>query len=116
MAYFLMVLLGLLIGAASVFFALARQRRTLAAAKKQRDSQHQEISQVLEDIRLREQKLHEFEIRVVTYNELQEENAILKRDLRKAAVKLRKLELDRGAQRRSRLLDDDRFRRLGRDS
>lgn len=116
MAYFLMVLLGLLVGGAGVFFALARQRKTLAEAKKQRDSQRQEISQVLEDIRLREQKLHEFEIRVVTYNELQEENAILKRDLRNAAVNLRKLELDHGAQRRSRLLDDDRFRRLGRDS
>ncbi len=116
MAYFLMVLLGLLIGVAGMYFALARQRKALAAAKQHRDAQHQEISEVLEDIRLREQKLHEFEIRVVTYNELQEENAILKRDLWKAAVKLRKLELDHGAQRRSRLLDDDRFRRLGRDT
>jgi multidrug resistance efflux pump len=98
MDYFLMVLLGLLGGGAGVFVALARQRRSLAEAKKQRESQHKEISEILEDIRLREQKLHEFEIRVVTYNELQEENAILKRDLRNAAVHLRKLELDHQSQ------------------
>jgi hypothetical protein len=101
MGYFLMVVLGLLGGGTCVFVALAQQRKSLAETRQQQEAHRKEISETLDNIRERERKLQEFEIRVVTYSELQEENVILKRDLRNIAGNVRKLTFERDLQRQS---------------
>jgi len=60
-----------------------------------------------------EEKRTEFESRVVSYQEVQNENAILKHDLQTVDVNVRKLELDRQIQREAQEKLDERCRDLG---
>ena len=59
-----------------------------------------------------EAKRREIETRIISYKELQDENAILKRDIQNIDVNLRKLELDRELQREDQEKLDKRSREL----
>ena len=59
------------------------------------------------------QAIAAFEAKVVSFNELQEENTILKRDLRNLDVNVRKLQLDRDLQQQTQNTLDEKANELG---
>jgi len=114
MSYVVVMLLGIIGGAVSVYvpFAIRRaavQARSIEVRNQLQDLEEQRTTHVEVERRWREERdetekrLHaerkEFEKRVVSYSELQDENTILKRDLQNVDVSLRKLEIDRDIQR-----------------
>jgi ssDNA-binding Zn-finger/Zn-ribbon topoisomerase 1 len=92
MEYALVFLLGVIAGGTSLFGIFAARRSSLNAQKRQQDAQEERIQEILKGRAW-------FETQVVSYKELQNENAILKRDLQNVDVNIRKLELDRQLQR-----------------
>ncbi|MBL7141424.1 MAG: GIY-YIG nuclease family protein [Planctomycetes bacterium] len=98
-------LLGVFGGAATVFVAFAEKRRRLNQQRREHEKQIKWVNESKIWISNREKELEqsaaelttqeaEFQGRVVKYQELQEENGILKRDLQNIDVNLRKLRLD----------------------
>src|SRR3990172_5706445 len=92
MEYALVFLLGVIAGGTSLFGIFAARRSSLNAQKRQQDAQEERIQEILKGRAW-------FETQVVSYKELQNENAILKHDLQNVDVNVRKLELDRQLQR-----------------
>ena len=113
MIYIFTFLMGLLAGAVCVFlFLLDKQRRL----KEQRDNQkiqEKGIHEALLAIKANRQDMKEFDSRVISYNELQCENAIIKRDLQNIDVDLRKSQLDHEQQRQKQETLDQRSNELG---
>ena len=105
MAYVFMFLLGLVGGGFCVFLALMEKRRRMRDQKMKQDSQAKKIQAGLQATKDKQQKLDRWsselkaqqegiDSRVVSYKELQDESAILKRDLQNVDVNLRKMQLD----------------------
>jgi len=107
-----------------MFAVLLERLRRVKQQKKQQDAQEerirttsqalsaqrQELAQQAAMLRDQQERLH---ARVVSYSELQDENAILKRDLQNIDVSLRKLEMDRDLQRQNQERLDARAKELG---
>jgi hypothetical protein len=105
MSHFIALLLGVIGSGISVYFALEGKRRRVNAQKQRQDEQEKRIQQLLEEGRAKEidldaraARIREFEAKVISYEELQGENTVLKRDLRNIDVNLRKLQLDQQRQ------------------
>jgi hypothetical protein len=91
---------------------------------RRRAGQEEEMQSALRALKAREEKSDressqlkqdraEFESRAIQYGELQQENTILKRDLRNIDVHLRKLKLDYEMQGQAQGMLDERIRELG---
>lgn len=124
MEYFLIALLGLVGGGICVFIALDKQRKRVTSVKHQLDVIAKETDVKLADIRVREEQIgnntealkkaeENLANRVVAYTELQNENGILKLDLRNVTVHLRKLQLDGEKLGQSQSAIDQKVRELG---
>jgi hypothetical protein len=124
MSYVLLLLLGIVAGGVSVFAALEARRRSLRDEKSKVDAQAIQNDASLAKLKAKEEELTEdvarldkeraaFDSRVVSYDELQQENTILKRDLQNVDVNLRKLQLDQDLQRETQESLDQRSRELG---
>ena len=74
---------------------LARENQNSLLAAKARDEQYDQ------EVRPIKAEQAEFEARMIPYKELQDENTILKRDLRNIVVQVRKVQLDTHVQRES---------------
>src|SRR5438105_3053238 len=109
---------GLIAGGVCLWLAVMDRHRRMREREKISDSQHRRATEMLDrlkrmetDLVSREQELakhkHDWDRRIISYQELQNENAILKRDLQNIDVNLRKLELD-GELRRQRQDELDR--------
>ena len=124
MLYVFVALLGVIAGAVSVFALLDIRRRSVQEQKRRLDGEAKQVHESLSEIKAKEQELGqqagrlkakqaEIEARVVSYRELQDENAILKRDLQNIDVNLRKVRLDRMLQGRTQETLDQRSKDLG---
>ncbi len=124
MLYVFTFLMGLIAGSVCVFLALAVKRMRLKEQKSKQDAQGKSIRKTLQAIKTKQQELDqqavqlqvqqkEIDARVVSYRELQMENAILKRDLQNIDVDLRKVQLDRELQRKTQETLDQRSNDLG---
>lgn len=89
-----------------------------------RESVSRQLQERLDKVRAFETSLNEqasklteaarqFDGRVISYKELEEENAILKRDLRNLAIAIRKIELDRALQQQSQDALDQKVQEIG---
>jgi hypothetical protein len=125
MGYIVSVLLGMVIGALGVGLALmnwyararqkakavesqARRAKEAAAAADAKEKELAELSrQMFQDRR-------ELDSHLVSYRELEQENKILKTDLKNIAVQIHKLELDADLQRRQLKDLNDRSTQLAR--
>jgi hypothetical protein len=110
MSYIIVLLIGIIAGAISVFAALQTMHRNLKERQRQLDAQGERIREGNKRLKAAQQELNQrieslkaeqstFEARVIAYKELQDENAILKRDLQNIDVNLWKLQLDSERQR-----------------
>jgi hypothetical protein len=92
---------------------LAAQQKQLASMRSRADLEHRTR---LEEFKSKEERLHReiaaFNAKVVTYTDLQNENATLKQDLRNLDIGFRKLELDRDVQRKRQHELDERGKEL----
>ncbi len=125
MWYVVASLLGMVGGGLAVFFALEKHRRELrdvaaeaAACMKQVACERQENLATSRD--LAQQREHflaeqaEFGKKVIAYQDLQAENAVLKRDLLNLDIATRKLQIDGQRQQENQQLLDQRVDELGR--
>lgn len=87
-------MLGIFGGALSVFILMYAKYKKARDWKSKQDVREFEIRQSLESLDKKKQLLDEQEKRIISYQELDSENATLKRDLQNVDVQLRKLELD----------------------
>ena len=121
---FAFFLVGLGAGAAFAWVASQRGRFELKKQREEQQAQAGRINEALRKIQARENQLQEaqrdlqtreeqFNKRLIRYEELQNENTILKRDLQNVDVNLRKLLLDRNLQRQKQEELDQRTRELG---
>jgi len=96
-------------GAFATLIALNVMRRRIDELRKQQERETRDNLERIKEIQNQSQRVSqdaailadarkEIDSRVIAYNELENENALLKRDLRNIAVSLRKLQLDRDAQ------------------
>lgn len=124
MLYVLMLLMGMGGGGLVVFLALQERGRKVKADKRHLEAQARKLRQANAEIMASQQELKEradqfkakqddFDRRVVSYTELRNENAMLKRDLQNVDVNLRKLQLDRELQRQAQEALDQRCGELG---
>jgi len=124
MAYTVLFLIGLVIGAGSVFAILIERQRRVNQQKKEQEAKEKTIRETIQALKAQREELTHREVtlkdrqgkldaQVVSYSELQEENAILKRDLQNIDVNLRKLQIDRDAQRQNQEELDARAKELG---
>ncbi len=117
MAYVVVMLLGVFGGAISVYLSLAARRSTLDKQKREQETKAHEIRETSAAIEAREHKLasglEEFETRAISYDDLQEENSILKHDLQNIDVNLRKLQLDTNIQQEMQEVLDKKATELG---
>ncbi len=118
------IFVGGIMGAALTFLLLLNKHNNLQNQKAEQDAKERTIQKSLQDIKAKAHELQaddaklkslleEVESRVVSFEELQNENTILKRDLRNIDVTLRKLELDRHVQQQTQEMLDGRARELG---
>ena len=124
MDYIIVTILGIVGGWGCALIALAVQREKLRAQKREQDLMTEQIRQSSQSIGAARQQIEtessrleaataEFDRRAVSYKELQDENSILKRDLRNLDMNVRKLQLDRDQQRQSQETLDQRSKELG---
>ena len=124
MDYVLTTLVGLIGGAICVLVAFEKKRKQLQEQKRTQDDYRSQIDHSLNSIRTQEEELArvksrldsartEFDSQAVSYKELQDENSLLKRDLRNIDVHLRKLQLDHDQQAQAQLVVNDRVNVLG---
>ncbi|MEX2119397.1 MAG: GIY-YIG nuclease family protein [Pirellulales bacterium] len=135
MGYIFTTLLGLAGGAFCMFIALETKRRRLHEQERRQNAQAADLQKSSVAISARQQELDqyaarltaerdqyaaqlnaeraEFNARVVSYDELQDENAILKRDLRNMDAHVRKIQLDRELQRQAHETLDRKCEELG---
>jgi predicted nuclease with TOPRIM domain len=111
-AYIVVALIGMAGGAFCVFMILEAQRKKLREQKEEQQARSEALQSAAEALRLKteayEEELARFKAAeaalassVVPYRELQDENAILKRDLHNLDVHVRKLKLDHELQRKT---------------
>lgn len=124
MLYAFMFLMGLAAGVVCVFLLLADKRKRLNEQKRRQDSQVRTTQEALRAAKTQRAELdqkaarlqfeeEELSRRVISYTELQQENALLKRDLQGVDVDLRKLQLDRQLQGQNQEMLDQRATDLG---
>lgn len=117
MWYFVFALIGVFGGGYCVYVLTEKKRKELGerqqyletkAAQVQESQEavstaQNELETKAKQLQVLEQRIEErhrhFDRRVVSYDELSHENALLKQDLRNVAVQIRKLQMDREAQR-----------------
>ena len=121
---FAFFLLGLGAGAAFAWVASQRGRFELKKQREEQQAQAKRIDEALRKTQARESQLQEaqldlqvreeqFNKRLIRYEELQNENTILKRDLQNVDVNLRKLLLDQNLQRQRQEEIDRQVQELG---
>lgn len=124
MWYVVMTLLGMACGGVCVFMTLESKRKRLEEQARLQEEQVQRTREALQEISKSRADLDkqsarltaaqaEFKAKTISYQELQNENAILKRDLKNSEVQMRKLQLDREAQKQSQAALDQRGQELG---
>jgi hypothetical protein len=124
MDYIIVALVGMAGGAFCVYMLTEGRRKSLAEQKSEQEARSQSISDSLQKLREREERYDqavtqlkaartEFDARAVPYNELQDENTILKRDLRNIIVQVRKVQLDTHVQRQSQEAVQQKVRDIG---
>ncbi len=117
MSYFVVFVIGVTIGAVCVFAALLNLRAELRAEKRRQEADETRLEKGLRDVASTRQELdkqiNELAGRAVSYEELRQENTILKRDLQNIDVSMRKLELDRELQQKRQELLDRKVTELG---
>lgn len=112
MDYIVVALLGMAGGAFCAFMLTEARRRALQEQKRDQEARAQQIHESFQAVTSREERYGqemqrfkaaqaEFDARAIPYKELQDENAILKRDLRNIVVQARKVQLDTQVQRKS---------------
>jgi hypothetical protein len=106
-------LLGILAGGVSVFALTEVTRSRLRARRRSLDTLAEELKREQQDLDARHAEYQSFSTQMVSYEELQDENAILKRDLQNIDVNLRKIELDRELQRENQNTLDERSKEVG---
>jgi len=120
----LLMLLAFVGGCGCVFVAFDARRKQLRAKEERLSNEAIRIESETASIRAIEKKLSEdstaftsmreqFEKEVISYQELCDENGLLKQDLRNVAVGMRKLELDRDLQTKSQADIDLKVKELG---
>lgn len=125
MTYIVIILISLAVGGGIVFFLTEHVRHTLneqerrqEAEAKQLQARHQALVTEQELLEIETTQLNtariQFESKVISFDEVQAENAILKSDLRNLDVNIRKLELDRDVLRRQQKVQDEKIEELGR--
>lgn len=124
MIYFAMIGLGFFAGGFIVFLLYTARWRSLEEQKKNQEAQERRICKALEAIKEKQQQITQLETslaakqkdidaRVVSYQQLQDENVIIKRDLQNIDVSVRKLALDRRVQQHAQEALDARSKELG---
>jgi Meiotically Up-regulated Gene 113 (MUG113) protein len=111
--YIFMVVVGFIGGSIAVFVAMQNQFRLLQRQRKHQVARSQQIENSIREIKTREAEIARFQSQVVSYKELQDENGILKRDLRNLDIQVRKLQLDRQLQHEHQDSLDKRTNELG---
>ena len=108
-AYIFVLLIGLAGGAICVYVLLEQRQRQLREMRKHVESDKRDNERITQELSDKQRHLEgeanrvqkeaaAFNARVISLNELQNENSILKRDLRNLDIGFRKLKLDRDAQ------------------
>ena len=117
MYYALTFFLGAAVGAAGMFTILFEWQRRLRALKEEVDATRSEAASDRMRLSMDRSEFHAerqaFEERPVQYRDLKDENQILKTDLRNIDVQVRKLQLDRDAQRDAQADINQRVNSLG---
>ena len=124
MFYFLSLLMGLITGGGTVFLLCMKRLGKVRRQKQQQDAAERHMRERLQALAVRERDLQttdstlklskkRFEEKAIAYSELQNENAILKKDLENIDVNLRKLRMDRDQQQSRQQALDARARELG---
>jgi hypothetical protein len=124
MWYVIASLVGMIGGAICVYLALEVKRWQLAEEAQRQEARAKRVQETLQGISTHQQQhakevarlkaeRAEFDARAASYGELQDENAILKRDLRNIDVSMRKVQLDREQQRQTQETLDQRSKDLG---
>jgi hypothetical protein len=124
MEYFVIALLGFVGGGICVFIVLDKRRRHVELLKRQLDENTKDIELKLANVQDRERHLQEKSValsksakdlasRVVAYTELQNENGVLRQDLRNLAVNARKLQLDGQQLQQSQDMISEKVKELG---
>lgn len=119
------VLLGLICGSVLVYYVLAVRLKDVKVQKRKQDAWERKLREGDQKVRQEFEQLRnayadlaakegEFRSRHVTYEELKNENGVLKRDLQNVDVERRKLLLDHANQRRRQDQLDERAESLGR--
>ncbi len=111
MFYFLFFIIGLAGGAFCMFLLVQYRYRKATEEKRSQHARKQKLEQELHELTEKRKRfeavLNEFKQRIASYEQLQGENTILKRDLRNIDVGLRKSQLDVQVQaRRQKELDE----------
>jgi chromosome segregation ATPase len=112
MDYVIVCLIGVFGGGFIVFIALDSKRKKLEKQRQEQEVQLQRIRNDSQAVAARQQELEhlsakfaaehkEFSAKLISYQELQGENVILKRDLKNLDQNVRKLALDRDRQRQT---------------
>ncbi len=117
MEYLVIVILGFAAGAGCIYFVVDAKRKTLEKETKAVRLLAKECEE--EKTRLNtaqaelESRQKAFSKGFITFTELQDENAVLKSDLRNLAVEVRKLQLDRDQQRQTQESLDEKINDVG---
>ncbi len=125
MFYFGMIGLGLVSGGFIVFLLFTVKRALLEEQRNKQEAQEEKIRNTLKAIKAKQQefgrletelaaKQKDIDARVVSYQQLHDENLIIKRDLQNVDVSLRKLGLDHQVQQQRQETIDKRAQELGR--
>lgn len=124
MDYVLISLISFIGGGLCVFLALEKRRRTVEQLKTEQEQLADGLANIRESIQRRQREVDEkealleksrseFQSAFVSYKELQDENAIVKQDLRNTYAHIRKIQLDRDLQRDAQHSLDARVKELG---
>jgi uncharacterized coiled-coil DUF342 family protein len=117
MTYIVLMVIGIILGAGCAFAIVFEKYRSLRKQKQEQDAQartnKERRSKLNSEVLELKNQREELEARVIAYDELVDENSILKRDLQNIDVNLRKLQMDRDMQRRRQEDLDQRGDELG---
>jgi hypothetical protein len=124
MIYIGLFLLGVVVGGICMLVYLSEQHRKMAAQAKAAEALARRANETLAEVARREAEagakeaelaegFARFNARVIKYDELLKESAMLKRDLQNIDVNVNKLELDRELQQRRQAELDERATALG---
>lgn len=114
MTHLVVAVLGVIAGATAVYVALQWKHHNLQEQKEDQDRREVKIQESLKKMERFKNEKAEFDLRVISFKELEDENSILKRDLQNIDVNLRKIELDRNIQQEKQEGLDRRGGELGR--